>query len=349
MSESAVATEPHFEPAAEPQELSLGEIIRRAEAGETAEQITGEAQPAAEGAARDANGRFTAKNADGETAEEVSTDQPAPTAEEPETPAIPPPQAWSGPEKEVFATLPREAQEAILRRERDVERSFQERAKPLKDYEAIQEVLAPFAANYRVQGYTDVDAVRMWATVATELRRDPANAIRQLIQSHNLSPEQIFGRPVDSQQHTAGPVDSALAREVADLKRLVAERDQREQQTEQQRILGRIDAFAKDPANKYFEDVRLEMGALMQVRPDMTMEEAYKRAIRANDDVWAKVQAEESAAKAAKQQVEAKAKAEAARRAGVSVRGAPPVGSGGAAHGNRTLRQEIEAAMAAQN
>ena len=203
MSESAVASEPVSEAPVstpEPQELSLSEIIRQASEGRTAEEITGTAPPADDaGRERDASGRFVAKDADpGETAtEEVSTDQPAPTTEEPATPAISPPQAWSGPEKEVFATLPPAAQEAILRRERDVERSFQERARPLKEYEAIQEVLAPFAANYRVQGYTDVDAVRMWATVAGELRRDPQNAIRELAKSHGLSLEQIFGRVAD--------------------------------------------------------------------------------------------------------------------------------------------------------
>ncbi|NBW77376.1 MAG: hypothetical protein EBR34_16525, partial [Sphingomonadaceae bacterium] len=103
-------------------ELSVREIIEQASQGRTAEEITGGTAPER---ARDASGRFAAKDAEpGETAaEEVSTDQPTPPAEEPETPAIQPPQAWSGPEKEVFASLPPAAQEAILRRERDVDRA----------------------------------------------------------------------------------------------------------------------------------------------------------------------------------------------------------------------------------
>jgi len=318
----------------------LRSILESAFSGDTP------ADSAVEG--RDAQGRFAGTDDASEDAPaptEESADKPTTTTEEPEAPAISPPQAWSAPDKEIFNSLPREAQDAVLRREREVERGFQERAKPLKEYDAIQEVLAPFAANYRVQGYTDVDAVRMWATVATELRKDPANAIRELTKSHGLTPEQIFGfeGPVGQTQ----PQEHALAREVAEVKRALAQRQEQDNANAAASTVNSIERFAADPAHPHFEAVRVEMGALMAAGIVADMQSAYDRAVYANPDVRTKVVAAERAEAESKRVEDAKKAADAARRASVSVRGAPPVGNGGSVSGIGSLRDDIAAAYAA--
>ena len=355
MSETNVASEAHAEapiPVGDNsggggEELSLREIIARASRGEEIPAQDAPNEPAGT-ITRDADGRFTSTRApEGGTEDPSSADKPTTTTEEPATPAIAPPQAWSAPDKEAFAKLPPEAQDIIRRREDQVAQAFQERAQPLKEYEAIRQVLEPFAVNYRVQGYTDVDAVRMWATVANELRRNAPNAIRELIKSHGLTPEQILGRTADPQPYQQpAPNDVAMQR-LDRIEQHFAQEAQRREQAEQQRIVSRIETFAADPANKHFETVRKYMGALITAEPTLSMEDAYSSAIRAHPDVWKVVLAEENAAAEAKRQAEAKKTAEAARRAGVGLRGAPPVGAGGSAAGERSIRQEIEAAMAA--
>ncbi|NBW77325.1 MAG: hypothetical protein EBR34_16255, partial [Sphingomonadaceae bacterium] len=95
------------------------------------------------------------------------------------------------------------------------------------------------------------------------------------------------------------------------------------------------------------EAVRVHMGALMQQGLAKDMEDAYQQAIWANPQVREKVLAEQTAAADAKRLAEAKAKAEAGRKV-QAVRGAPPVSNGvQGASGNRSIRQEIEAAIAA--
>lgn len=332
---------PAPEAATEAPELSLSEIIRQASEGKTAEEITGGA--AQDGPARDENGRFTSKDADpGKTEEEeVKADDPTPATEEPETPAISPPQAWSAAEKEVFASLPREAQDAILRREKDVERAFQERAPKLKELEAIQEVLAPFAARYRAQGYTDVDAVRMWSTVAGELVRNPVATIAELMRQHGVTPEQITGQTATT--NTQQPADNVLAKRLEQVERQLQQRDE-------QATLSRIERFAADPKHQHFEAVRVQMGKLMAagVVAEGDLEGAYDAAIRIVPEVREKIAAEERAAAEAKRLAEAKAKADAARKAAPSVRGAPPLSTGSVVpQGDGSVRSDLMAAIAA--
>lgn len=343
MSESEVASTPHVEtppPAApESQELSLRDIIERASRGEEIPSDPGpEDKPAV---TRDANGRFASTRAeDGGTEEQVEADKPAPTAEEPETPAIQPPQAWSAADKAVFTSLPREAQEAILRREKDVDRAFQERAPQLKDYQAIQEVLAPHAPAWRAQGYSDIDAIRMWATVAGELKRNPEAAIKELARVHGVS----LGQPTSQDQTTQAPArDEALMRRISQLEA----RFKADEEAQAATIASNIEKFAADPKHPHFDAVRVQMGVLMQSGQARDMETAYEMAVYANPETRAKVLAERDAAEQARRAEEAKKAAEAARRAAVSVRGAPPVSNGAAVPTgpNSSVRDDLLASM----
>jgi hypothetical protein len=306
------------------QEMTLAEIVRRASEGQTAEEITA-AETAAEGPARDEKGRFVSKNADpGDTEiEQDDADQPAPTVEEPETPAIAPPKAWSASDAEHFAKAPREVQEIILRREAEVERGFQERAARLKDLDAIQEALAPFASAYRAQGFTDVDAVRMWATVANELRRAPLPTILELMRQHNISLEQLTGQPAQTNMPPPTSQTDAALQRVERLERLLAQR-------EQEQIAARIAWYENNPKFPHFSAVRVQMGKLMAagIVPDGDFEGAYEKAIRIVPEVWEKIQAEERAAAEARQRAEAKARAEAARKSPPGPRTSPPVSTG---------------------
>ena len=244
-------------------------------------------------------------------------------------------------------------QEIIQRRESDIAKGFQERAKPLKEYEAIQEVLAPFAANYRTQGYNDVDAIRMWGTVAGELRRDPAGAIRSLIQAHGLTPEHILGRAPDSQSsQNSGYADLPPDHPIMQRLARMEQRDQsREQATETQHattIASNIDKFAADPNHPHFNAVRVHMGALMQAGVAADMESAYEQAVHANPETRGKVQEAARVVAEAKRIADAKVAAEKARKASVGVRGSPPMSNGAVGQsGSRTVRQELEAAMVA--
>lgn len=76
--------------------------------------------PEDSGPPRDEQGRFASRQAaEGADAETTSTENVETKAEEPEVPAIVPPQSLSAAEKEAFGNLPREAQEIILRREQE--------------------------------------------------------------------------------------------------------------------------------------------------------------------------------------------------------------------------------------
>lgn len=351
MSESAVATEPQGADVAEvPAEDSIRDIIERAQRGElNADGEPTEPQADATAPTRDAQGRFASAATDAEDAKPADT--PTPATEEPAAPVIAPPQAWSAAEKDIFGKLPREVQEALgpilERRESDYTRGLQDRAKPIREYEAIQEALAPFATQYRVQGFSDVDAVRMWATTAGELRRDPVTAIRGLMESFGVTPEHILGRaqsPTDQQ-----PVaDPALHNRLARIEQSLEQRERAAEQREQLALADRIEKFGADPKHPHFEAVRKHMGALMAQGIVSDMEVAYEMAVHANPETRAKVREAERAAEAAKAAQDAKAKAEAARKAATRTGGAPPLSNGAMARaGNGTVEEDIQAAIEA--
>jgi hypothetical protein len=246
--------------------------------------------------------------------------------------------------KEVFKSLPREAQEIALRREKDFDRALQERAPALKEHQAIQEVLAPHAAAWRAQGYTDIDAIRMWATVAGELKRDPQTAIRELARVHGVNLGEQFSQ--EPSQLAPAP-DQALVRKIQELETRLEQRERTEQETRSQAIVSNIEKFASDPKHPHFDAVRVHMGALMQAGVAADMETAYEMAVHANPETRAKVAAERQATEQAKRAQEAKAAAEKARKAAVTVRGSPPVGNGAQVQtgASSSVRDDILASM----
>lgn len=301
-----------------------------------------EAATPADGPQRDERGRFASTRTEeasataGTEAEDTpSTDQPEAKTDEPAQPAIEPPQSWSDAEKAHWATLSREAQDVILRRERDVEKGFAERAAELKDLAPLRDVLAPYRSKHAMMGLSDAEAVGRLLAAEQQLRTDPDRAFVELARAYGYDLRRLGVNPTSQQQQPAN-------QEYHDprVDRLLQEMQQREQRE----TLATIESFAKDPAHPHFEDVRSEMGALIAANPAMSLQDAYDRAAWGNPATRTKVLEAERKATAEKQRQEAAAKAEAARKAGVSVRDRAPSGGANARSTGRSLEEELEAA-----
>jgi len=303
-----------------------------------------EAAPAAQ-ASRDAQGRFAART-DTQTRAPAAPEAQGQAAQ-PGAPAEPiqPPASWSAPAKAAFASLPPIVQSEIAKREADVNRGFEDRASALKRFEPLEQLLGPRREMLAARGVSEVDFVRTLFAASDWLDRDPVSAIRELMRQKGVGPQHLGVQAPAGQQPQAQlpPQFQTLAREVQTLRTQLSQRDQAEAAQRQQGVHSEIAAFAADPANLYFANVRDDMIGLLQSGRASNLKDAYDKAVWANPETRALLQAD-AAKKAEAERLNAQRnQASGARRAAGSVSGAPTPGSapaGGAAP-QRSLREEI--------
>ena len=100
-----------------------------------------------------------------------------------------------------------------------------------------------------------------------------------------------------------------------------------------------IEAFAKEAP--YFEDVRETMATLLQSGVASDLKTAYDKAIRLNDDVWQRYQAEAQQAKTQSNVEQKQQKAAEAKAKAVSVKSSSPTGMVNSGNGKKDLRSTV--------
>ena len=137
-----------------------------------------------------------------------------------------------------------------------------------------------------------------------------------------------------------------MERQIADLTSQLQGFTQQHQVQEQQSLQSQIDDFSAKPGHEHFERVKVHMGALLENGLATDLEDAYQQAIYAVPDIRSSLIASTAQVESEKRLTEAKAKAEAARRAGGSVSGSPGATSplNGSGH-NVPIEETIRAAI----
>lgn len=312
--------------------------------------------------ARDEAGRFASDKAakDKAAATAAATDVPfkdkpadktaaapaqAATATDPATAAERPslaPNSWSAAAKAAWTNADPVLKAEIAKREADVHKEFTKQDGERNLGRQFKQVIDPYIALINADGGNPVKGFQNYLETARILRTgDPqtkAQLVRQMCQQFNIQLEQVQNAPqVDIQQQQAYTRAQQLAQENQRLQAQIQEAP----------LLSQIEAFAADPAHEHYEAVKPVMAAFLQSGQATTLQEAYDQAIWARPDIRSTLIARETAATQEKRVADAKAKADAARRAGGSISGSPGRGTATDPQaGNRTLRQELEANFA---
>jgi len=124
------------------------------------------------------------------------------------------------------------------------------------------------------------------------------------------------------QQATVDPSISALQQELNRVRGEVMSWKEEQEQVQNQSLLGEINNFAM--RTEHFEEARPTMISLLQSGVAATLEEAYEKAIRLDDNLYQQVQQGRQAQVETQQKVAANNAAKKARAAAVSVRSAAP-------------------------
>lgn len=218
---------------------------------------------------RDEQGRFTS-SPEGEKGEPQEDSQSQPELESPPLEATPtpgaPPPSWSVKSKATWEQLPEHVRADILKRESEVNNGFA----VLRDYRDLK----PYAEMAKQHGTTIKEALDNYVGIENLLRRDMGAGLRQICQNFGLDQQQtasLFSQlaggaqPAANQTAVQGddqlaallqPFLTPLTQELATLRQQVSERETAHRTAEERTLMQAIDAFAANPANRYYPELQ---------------------------------------------------------------------------------------------
>lgn len=253
-----------------------------------------------------------------------------------------PPSSWNAEGRELYANADPKLQEYIRTREGQMHEGI---AKLKTEYEGkatfaeqMWREIAPHKHLIDREGGNPVAAVRDLLGMAALMRTGTPDQKRQLL----LSTAQQYGVDLSgAEQPNPQPMHDPRVDTLEQTLRQMAQ--QNEQQTRQQ-LQSEVETFAE--SHPHFEDVRVEMGRLIEAGLAQDMNDAYERAIWSVPEIRQKVQAEASAKSEAERKAKAREQVDKAKRASGSVSGAPGMaGNGQSTTPAPTLRAELERNM----
>lgn len=265
------------------------------------------------------------------------------------------PGSWKPAAREKWAGIPPEIQQEVLRREREMAQGFNETTNVRKFHEQFNRVVAPYQNVIAAEGGNTLDTVnKLFYTAGALYSGSPAQkvaAVAALIKNFAVDLPMLDSvlsgqAPVaGAAQGGAGAQDATtfIRNEIQNALAPLLRGQQAGQQKLQGEVSSEIDAFATDPKNEFFEDVRETMADLLEVAAkqgkSLDLSTAYQRAIMMHSDIADVVAGRKLQEKAAQQSVTAAA----ARRRAVSVKGAPAKVAG--SEKGASLRADLENAI----
>lgn len=321
---------------------------------------------------RDGRGRFVKGDPDKPAPVVEGDAKPAEVAEvkaevKPDEPAqnlAAPPSTWTAKAKAEWAALPESIRAEVKKREADVAKGFEQYSAKARLADEMAKEIAPYQQLIDRQGGTPTTVIRSLLATAAQLHsgtpQDRGRLVMQIAQQYgaDITPYVAGMQP---QQQPAGDASGLNPQQLQGyVQQLVAPYEQRLQQYEQQVLTAQqqreqeqqsqlqavITAFQSEtlpdgsPKHTYFDNVRTVMSGLLNSGAAQSLEQAYEMACRADPEVSAAIQSEQTRKAQATQLEEARRKAEDAKRASAAnVRGQGGIGM--ADTSKLTLRDEL--------
>ena len=218
---------------------------------------------------------------DGEVSSEDEDGEPVKDEQEDEE--LEPLKHWHKEDKEVFKTLPNEAKEFLLRRDKEFQASATRKQMEVAD---IKKAFEPVRDQLVKNGVSEADAIRRLLGAHIQLTENPEKAIPWLMQQYGVDPSVILGT---EERGSDSDGNAALRSEIQSLKKRLEDYEGRTQQERVSTLTHQIQKFAE--THEFFDDVEGEMAMIAQSfvsqgKPAPSLEELYEKACRMNDSVW---------------------------------------------------------------
>lgn len=300
---------------------------------------------------RDESGRFSRKeaieaNAD---AQKLAADAQKPAgeaqpAQSEEVQRPEPPKSWKAEKRAVWDKLDPDTAAYLHQRE-------QEQAKGFEEYRAVREPLykeiEPYLAEIRQNGGSPEAVTRdLFYTFKLLRSGDEGTRLQTLVNvAHSVGIplqqmlQQSAALPAHMQQHIDPAVMAANQR--ARNAEMQATQLQAQQQAEANAAaVAQVEAFKQ--THPHVDELATEMQRLLQTGMASDLESAYSKALRLNDTLFEKSQAQQREAAEKQRRIDADKAAKAAKANAVSTRSATPgiAASGGAPKGRRAALED---------
>ena len=256
-------------------------------------------------------------------AQSEATQDPEPEVEEPVWKR--PPSSWKRDYHEVWQTADDKLKEYAWQREEEMRKGVEPLLGKAQFADKMQKVMQPYEQTIRGLGIEPEAAVEALMRADYTLRTAPTDQKRaylaQLASQYGINLGEIdpYSQP--------GPVDPVvyqLQNELNNIRGEVVGWKQQQEQAQNQALQAEISDFAETA--DYFEAVRPTMISLLQGGVATTLEEAYEKAIRLDDNVYSEIQKGRQAQDDVAKRDAANKAAKAAKAAAVSVRSSTPGG-----------------------
>jgi len=237
-----------------------------------------------------------------------------------------PPTSWKKEYHEAWQSADPRLQQYAWQREEEMRRGIE----PLKSKAAfadeINQVLDPYLPTIQQLGINPSKAIEGLLRADHTLRTSPPEARRaymmQLANAYGVDIGNGQGMPKGQTQQSVDPNYYMLQNELQNIRGEVTSWKQQQERAIDEGILSEINVFA-DKA-EHFEEVRPAMIQLLQSGVSETLEDAYNKAIRLDDQLFESIQGRRQAETDARKRASADKAAKAAKAAAVSVRSSTP-------------------------
>lgn len=287
----------------------------------------------------------------------VAGKQTAPAPAAAPAPSSPPPASWSKAEREAWTSMSPAAQEAVKRRETELNRVLQTSAEARRTAQAYDEVFAPYDDLIKQYGVSRAQAVQpalaTMAALYTGTDNQKAELVANIVAQHRV-PVEVLAQILHDRmvgnggnmpyqpapQANQGPDIDSLVQQALSAHPLIQQFTQRQEQQA-------VEAVSAVEGYDHFEEVRLEMADILDRArargKSVDLYTAYEIACR----TYGLTPTPSAAAATAAQARDEQGRFAASRRAASSVAGSPKP-SPGYKPGSGSIRDELLHAMEKQ-
>lgn len=274
---------------------------------------------------RDASGKFA--RPDAESAPKATKPAPAATPEAPAEEPVwrRPPQSWKKEYHDAWLKADPRLQEYAYQREEQMRAGIEPIRSKAEFADRMNEVIEPYMTTIRGLGIDAPTAVKAMMEADNILRTAPPqeklNYFYSLAQSYGID---LSAQGQPAPQASVDPNFVALQNELIKIRGEVSGWKQQQEEAANAALLGEVSQFATKA--EHFEAARPTMIQLLQSGVATTLQDAYDKALRLDEELFAQTQQAKQAAALAERKASADRAAKAARAAAVSVRTSAPGG-----------------------
>ena len=257
-----------------------------------------------------------------EPVESQAAEEPEPEPEEPKVWAKPP-SSWKKDYHDTWDTVDPQVREYIWQREDEMRAGIEPLKTKAQFAEQVQKVAEPYMQTIQSLGVDLPTAISGLMDADHNLRygnpQQKRAYLMQLAQQYGVSLGDTGDFP---QEAPADPYISQLQQELYGLKNEVVGWKQQQEAAQNQSLQAEIEEFSSKA--EFFEDAKPTMITLLQSGVATTLQDAYDKALRLDNDLFERVQQSQQAAAEAAKRKAADQAAKSAKAAAVSVRTSTP-------------------------